>query len=69
MLAAGTGFSLRGYFKQQGTLPDAAPLPLLAIPTTSGTGSEVTFATVWDLPEKIFLASPGFARAALLDRS
>jgi len=71
MLATGTGFSLRGYFKQQGTLPDAAPLPLLAIPTTSGTGSEVTpFATVWDLAaeKKYSLASPRlFARAALLD--
>lgn len=40
---------LRAVLTQGSTLPDSEPLLLVTIPTSSGTGAEVTpFATVWD---------------------
>jgi len=62
---------LRGLISEPGTLLASPPLPIIALPTTSGTGSEVTpFATVWDHVnrKKLSLASPTlFPRIAIVD--
>lgn len=68
---AGEGFSLRGHLLNGEPLPPARDVHLVCIPTTAGTGSEVTpFATVWDLAAKKKYSVAGdivFPDVALLD--
>lgn len=71
LLKAPNEFDLRWHLEGKQPVPDLDSLPVYAIPTTSGTGAEVTpFATVWASHEakKFSYASPRiFPRAAWLD--
>jgi alcohol dehydrogenase len=62
---------LRAHLHAGAPLAPVAPLPLIAIPTTAGTGSEVTpFATIWDHQhqQKYSLArSDLYPQVALID--
>lgn len=73
LLANRGSFTLADHFHHGLPFPQKACLPLLAIPTTSGTGSEVTpFATVWDAAhkKKYSLSSPRmYPELAILDPS
>jgi len=68
---SGRGFSLRAHFEKKTPLPTSGALPIYAVPTTAGTGAEVTpFATIWEraTETKHSLSGPSlFPHTAILD--
>lgn len=72
LLSAGDEeFSLQAHLEEGASLPEEPPLPIYAVPTTAGTGAEVTpFATIWDraTEKKYSLTGPSvYPYAAILD--
>src|SRR5690606_27681337 len=71
LLSQPAGTTLAAHFREGAPLASAPALPVVAIPTTSGTGAEVTpFGTVWDFAERRKYSVTGpdlFPELALLD--
>ncbi len=71
--ARGNFAAMDAYLKKSASAETLSPWPLIAVPTTAGTGSEVTcWGTVWDSAngEKHSLAHPGlYPQFALVDPS
>lgn len=67
----GHGFDLRAYLERGASGLTGKGIPVVAVPTTAGTGSEVTpFATVWDSTVKRKYSLAGsllFAETAIVD--